>query len=533
MDKMPKVFNVNGACRHERHYMVDLSSRLELVRRMVDGGEYFIISKARQYGKTTLLRALAEYLEEKYLVISLDFQNIESDEYLDGSTFVRALAREINRRTQRMAGVADDVRERMHELEGRTDQKVRMAELSACFSEWCERSEKPIVLMIDEIDTAANNQVFLDFLAQLRAAYLDSDKTPAFQSVILAGVYDVRNIRKKFRPEEEHKQNSPWNIAADFDVDMSFSAADIAGMLKAYEADHDTGMDIQEIAGIIHDYTSGYPFLVSRLCKLMDEKLAGSVVCVEGMNAWTKEGVREAVKRLVVEKNTLFESLIGRLKAYPYLKDMIYLLLFQGQVILYNADDTAMDMLLMFGFIKVEDGTVQIANRIFETRLYNYFLTLPEVQNRDIYKLAVLDKNQFIQDGQLNVERILEKFVVHFDDIYGDQDRRFLEEDGRRYFMLYLKPIINGVGNYYVEAQTRNQERTDLIIDYGGTQIIIEMKVWRGNAYHERGEEQLLSYLEHYHLKKGYMLSFNFNKKKEIGVKEFRFGDRILIEAVV
>ena len=131
------------------------------------------------------------------------------------------------------------------------------------------------------------------------------------------------------------------------------------------------------------------------------------------------------------------------------------------------------------------------------------------------------------------MERILEKFVIYFNDIYGDQGQRFMEEDGRRYFMLYLKPIINGVGNYYVEAQTRNQERTDLIIDYRGAQFIIEMKVWRVNAYHERGEEQLINYLDYYHLKKGYMLSFNFNKNKEVGVKEIRFDDKILIEAVV
>lgn len=132
------------------------------------------------------------------------------------------------------------------------------------------------MLVIDEIDTASNNQVFLDFLAQLRAAYLDRDRTVAFQSVILAGVYDIRNICKKIRQEKEHKQNSPWNIAADFDVDMNFSSADIAGMLKAYEADHGMKIDIWEIADTIYDYTSGYPFLVSRLCKLMDEKLAGT-----------------------------------------------------------------------------------------------------------------------------------------------------------------------------------------------------------------------------------------------------------------
>ncbi len=101
------------------------------------------------------------------------------------------------------------------------------------------------------------------------------------------------------------------------------------------------------------------------------------------------------------------------------------------------------------------------------------------------------------------------------------------------YIMLFLKPIINGVGNAYVEAETRNRERTDLIIDYHGEQFIIEMKIWRGNAYNERGEQQLTDYLDYYHLKKGYMLSFNFNKKKEIGVREIILKDKVLIEAVV
>lgn len=99
--------------------------------------------------------------------------------------------------------------------------------------------------------------------------------------------------------------------------------------------------------------------------------------------------------------------------------------------------------------------------------------------------------------------------------------------------MLFLKPIINGVGNCYVEPQTRNRERMDLVIDYNAQQYICELKIWHGNAYNERGEEQLSSYLDYFHLKKGYMLSFNFNKKKKIGVKEIRLGDKTLVEAVV
>ena len=35
------------------------------------------------------------------------------------------------------------------------------------------------------------------------------------------------------------------------------------------------------------------------------------------------------------------------------------------------------------------------------------------------------------------------------------------------------------------------------------------------------------------HKEKGYLLSFNFNKKKEIGVKELKIGEKTIIEAVV
>lgn len=59
------------------------------------------------------------------------------------------------------------------------------------------------------------------------------------------------------------------------------------------------------------------------------------------------------------------------------------------------------------------------------------------------------------------------------------------------------------------------------------------MKVWHGNEYNKRGERQLIEYLNDYHQKKGYMLSFNFNKKKQIGVHEIMIGDKTVIEAVV
>ena len=186
----------------------------------------------------------------------------------------------------------------------------------------------------------------------------------------------------------------------------------------------------------------------------------------------------------------------------------------------------------MLGFIKNDRGSAVVSNRIFETVLYNLFIS-EEFSTSRMYDAGMQEKNRFIVGGHLDMKRILEKFVETFDDLYGDRDEAFLEDVGRRYFMLFLKPIINGVGNCYVEAQTRNRERMDLVIDYRGEQSIVEMKVWRGNAYNERGQEQLSAYLDYFHLKKGYMLSFNFNKKKEVGVKEVVLGNKLLVEAVV
>ena len=75
--------------------------------------------------------------------------------------------------------------------------------------------------------------------------------------------------------------------------------------------------------------------------------------------------------------------------------------------------------------------------------------------------------------------------------------------------------------------------RTDVIVDYLGQQYIIEMKIYHGNEYNLQGEKQLMGYLDDYHVQKGYMLSFNFNKKKNVGVFERVRDGKILIEAVV
>ncbi len=44
--------------------------------------------------------------------------------------------------------------------------------------------------------------------------------------------------------------------------------------------------------------------------------------------------------------------------------------------------------------------------------------------------------------------------------------------------------------------------------------------------------EQRAGDLEDYHLQNGYMIRFDFNKKKRAGVHEVILGDKVLIETV-
>ena len=535
--KMAKVFNVTADCKPDKHYMVKLDTRLAAIKKMVDDGAYFTINRARQYGKTTTLQALNRYLQSDYYVVLIDFQTFGADEFADENTFALSFAEtflwELKQKEisdlQELASAVSNLEEMVKSAPG----NFRLRRLFVALRDICAAADKPIVLMIDEVDSATNNQVFLDFLAQLRAGYIKRDTYPIFQSVILAGVHDVKNLKRKLRPDENHKVNSPWNIAADFKIDMSFSETEIVGMLREYEKDYHTGMNICEMAKLLYDYTSGYPFLVSRLCKLMDEDIFGKAGFGTKEKVWTKNGFYEAVKRLLAEKNTLFESLSEKLVSYPELNVMLRSLLFTGKPIAYNFYEPSINIGTMFGFVKEQNGVMVVANRIFETWLYNLYLSTAEMQNKTIYAASLLDKNQFVVDGHLNVRLILEKFAVHFNDLYGNSDLSFVEEEGRKYFLLYLRPIINGTGNYYIESQTRDLRRTDIIIDYCGEQHIIEMKIWHGNEYNSRGEKQLIGYLDDYHINKGYMLSFNFNKNKEVGVREIVIGDKVLIEAVV
>ena len=76
---MAKKFNITGLCFPKQHYMADVSKKIDRTLQMVEQGDYFIINRPRQFGKTTTLYLIADALNEKagYLVFNISFEGLD------------------------------------------------------------------------------------------------------------------------------------------------------------------------------------------------------------------------------------------------------------------------------------------------------------------------------------------------------------------------------------------------------------------------------------------------------------------------
>lgn len=518
-----KRFNTTGKCIADQHYMVRIDRQVETAVRLVLDGMYFCINRGRQYGKTTTLSFLKKRLEEEgYAVFFISFEGLADSAFESLETLLYASIDKMAFPLELMPlpNLSDSSASLLLDAAHQEQEKTKVKDYTRLVAKMC--SADRIVLLIDEVDAASNSPQFIKFLGLLRNMYLSRDDIPTFQSVVLASVYDIKNLKLKIRSDAKHQFNSPWNIAASFETDMSLPADGIAEMLAEYKADHQMDFEEKAVAQLVHDYTSGYPFLVSRLCQIIDES----------GYTWDKNGVLQAVNFLLKEKNTLFDDITKQLTQFPGLSKILQAILYGGKRIVYNYYDKDINLASMFSIVYDRDGATAIRCRIFETWLYNYFNTFEKTST--IYMNGEADRNQFVRDGSLDMRHLLSRFAMHFNEIYRPgKDDKFVEDNGRKIFLTYLRPVINGIGNYYCEAATRDLTRTDVVIDFLGQQYVVELKIWRGDSYNERGEQQLADYLDYYHLTTGYLVSFCFNKNKQPGIHDVIIGDKTICEAIV
>ncbi len=512
-----KEFNVTGLCIAKKHYMVDISSKLKKIIEMVDKGAYFTINRPRQFGKTTTFNQLVQELNKKYIVIDVSFEGIGDDIFETEEKFCEIVF-EIFAKDVRFTN-----KELYAKLKSYGNTTKNFNDLSENITNIIDEYNNDMVLIIDEVDKSSGNRVFMQFLGVLRNKYLSmsAGKDLTFKSVILGGVNDIKNIKLKIRDEKDRVFNSPWNVAADFRVDMSFSSEEIETMLNEYVNETGISMDIKLMANEIRNFTSGYPYLVSRLCKNIDEYLH---------KEWTIEGLQKSIKMTLNEHNTLFDDVIKNLENYEEIKNIVNEILVEGKQISYNP--FAYEKGIMYGIFSEKDGRLVIHNKVFESLLYDYLIAQREMQKL-ASRFTQVDKSEVIDIENLNMEKVLLKFKEFMYEQYREEDEHFYETNGRLIFLAYLKPILNGKGFSFVEPQTRQNKRMDIVITYSNEKYVVELKIWNGEAYRMKGIEQLTQYIDEQGVKEGYLLTFNFNKNKKYTAEWISVNNKRIFEVMV
>ena len=141
----------------------------------------------------------------------------------------------------------------------------------------------------------------------------------------------------------------------------------------------------------IYAYTSGYPVLVSAICKCISEELPREEGHEDSAAPWSKRSVERAVAILLKENMPLFESMAKQLDLYPELRSMIEDILYRGKRIPFSPEEKSINLGVMFGFLKEEDGHVAVANRIFEMCLLNLFMA-KEAITSDVFSQGETDR---------------------------------------------------------------------------------------------------------------------------------------------
>jgi hypothetical protein len=499
---MEKYFNITGLCLPHKHYMGDISAKLSATLRLIEREEYFIINRPRQYGKTTMLYCIENALTKtgNYIVLNISFEGLGESAFQEEKKFVNQF---LGLLTKYFRFYSQTIHTYLTQVSVEVN---TLSNLSDLITDLCEKTDKNLVLMIDEVDKNSNNELFINFLGMLRKKYLQRHRFKTFHSVVLAGLHDIKTLKAKIRPDSEQKYNSPWNIAADYNVDMNLQIHEIVPMLEEYAKDKNLQINAQHIAERIFYHTSGYPFLVSKLCKMFDESLLPN----KSEQTFTQIEVDFLARRLTREGNANFDSLTKHLENNKELYDLVGEVALVNRTLPFNIHNPIVNLGVLYG-IFIDRNGLTIHNRIYAEVLLNY------MAESLLYKQSSKESNfttSYKNEIGLNMEALLLGFQSFMKRQYSKHDRDFLERHGRLVFLAFIKPIINGAGHDFKEVQISEEKRLDVVITYLEKKYVAELKVWRGQKAHEEGLLQLNDYLNIEHLKEGYLIIFDHSEVK-------------------
>ena len=462
----PRFFNTAGPINTAMHYTIPPLSRWDMVelQTLIDQQKYFILHAPRQSGKTSGLLALREYLNKEGRYHCL-YINVE----------VGQSARE--NVTQAIGAILSQLRTRAKETLGdpRIEALVKKLDLHTeahdalhgILSEWCSLLDKPLVLLIDEIDSLVGDSL-ISVLRQLRAGY---DKRPQNfpSSVILCGVRDVRDYRIHSSSNKDPiTGGSAFNIKSESLSVGNFTSVEIKTLLL--EHTKETGQVFEEpVHPLFWEYTRGQPWLVNALayeaCFRMTEGK-------DRTHPITAEIISKAKENLILRRDTHLDQLVDKLKE-DRIRRVIQPILSGDSEVQEGMEDDA-QYAIDLGLITRVKGGVEISNSIYK-EIIPRTLTL-ETQ----YKIAQEQAWYIKDDGSLDVPKLLAAFQQFFRENIEHWIKHFQYPEAGPQLLLqaFLQRVINGGGRIEREYGL-GRGRVDLYIYWPPTdqKIVIECKI--------------------------------------------------------
>jgi hypothetical protein len=486
-----KFFNTAGPVNPSDHYCLPLLIRLDIneIVSLISQKKYFVLHAPRQTGKTSCLKALMNYLNDSgdYTCLYINIESAQAArENVAGG--IHAIVDEIYDR------VADNriLSDPNNLIEGLWEQYSEYSALSTILSRLSQASEKPVVLLIDEIDTLVGDTL-ISTLRQIRKSY---DKRPELfpQSIILCGVRDIRDYRiHSDREKSVITGGSAFNVKAESLRLGNFTESDITELCLQHTKE--TGQRfLKEALWAIWYFSAGQPWLVNALAyelcfRMEDGKVRNTPI--------SEEMVSIAKERLISRRETHLDHLADKLKeerVRRVIEPMLTSTIFEQK---FQRDD--LEYVIDLGLITREpNGSVHIANPIYQE-------VIPRELTWTIQAGISVQSSWFIaDDGRIDMRKLLSSFQQFYRENSGSwlEIAQYHEAGPHLLLQAFLQRIINGGGRIEREYGL-GRGRTDLLVMWPYKQkvqrIIIEIKI----MHHSRnitirdGLVQICRYRDH------------------------------------
>ena len=496
-------FNTAGPCLPDKHYMLPPGRRLSEIHGLIDSEAYFVIHAPRQTGKTTLLKALALELNRagKYSAIAHSLESLTRPEVEHG---IPALLQGLH------SAAPYQVAPECLPPEPAPFLSAPEIALRSWLRAWSEQSPRPLVLLLDEIDSI-RDELLLSVLRQLREGYT-ARPAPFPHSLALVGLKDVRDYKIKVRKDSNSLGSaSPFNIKSESLTLRNFTAEEMAELYGQHT--EETGQAFEdEATASAFELTRGQPWLVNALARQCVEKLKrdGSAV--------TSGDVLEAKEILIERRDTHLDSLVDKLRE-ERVRQVIEPILTGGAV---GADVLDHDYTYVrdLGLITREHGHTEIANPIYRE-------IIPRALTYVVQGNIPLEPAWYVaDDGTLDMPKLIQGFL-RFWRRNGEvllAGMPYHEAAPHLVFMAYLQRIVNKGGRITREFAV-GTGRADLVVEYGGREDVLELKLMRGKYTLADGLEQVAGYARKLGRDAGYLIIFD-------PASEAPFEDRGEVEQV-